>query len=396
MSHTFSTLLSKEPLLHTLRERKLEVPTPVQAEAIPAVLAGKNLIAESPTGSGKTLAYLLPICEKLDPNSKDIQALILAPTHELVMQITKEAELMTAAIGLFAEAMIGGVDVKRQLERLKKHPSILVATPGRLLELLEQRKVKVHAVRTLVVDEADRMLDRGFAEAIKQLSKRVLRDTQRLFFSATMPQAVVEMIRSFMDEEPVVIQTAAPEAKYSVLHFYLVSEARKKAETLRKLIRLLETKSAIVFVNTLERVEEIQSKLNYHNLECRLIHRETSKEERSRTLADFRKRAFPVLIATDVAARGLDIQGIETVIHFDPAIDADAYIHRSGRTGRMGAAGLVFSVITPNERFIVDKFAKKTGIPIIEKEMAFGELRDPKPKSEKPPRIHKKRTFGTK
>lgn len=394
MSQTFSSLLTIEPLLHKLAERKLSEATPIQGQAIPAVLSGKDVIAEAPTGSGKTLAYLLPICEGLDLAQKEIQALILAPTHELAMQIAKEAEQYAEALGLNAASVIGGVDVKRQLERLKKNPAILVATPGRLLELLEQRKVKVHMVKTLVVDEADRMLDAGFAKAVQQISKRVMRDTQRLFFSATLPSQVVQAIKSLMQNEPVLIQAGGPESQYSVLHFYLVSEPRKRADTLRRLLRLVNAKSAIVFVNTLEKVEEIQSKLAYHHLECRLIHRDTDKEERSRTLADFRKQAFPVLLATDVAARGLDIQGVECVVHFEPAIDADAYVHRSGRTGRMGAAGLVFSVITPQERFIIEKFSKKTGIPIIEKEMAFGELTGPKPP--KQPRVHKKRTFRTK
>ncbi|MGO0061563.1 DEAD/DEAH box helicase [Brevibacillus fluminis] len=394
MSQTFSSLLTTEPLLHKLAERKFVEATPIQANAIPAVLAGNDVIAEAPTGSGKTLAYLLPICEKLDPSIKEIQALILAPTHELVMQITKEAELYTGALGLGAASVIGGVDVKRQLDRLKKNPAIVVATPGRLNELLEQRKVKVHMVRTLVVDEADRMLDSGFSRAVQQISKRVMRDTQRVFFSATLPSVVVETIKSMMQKEPVLIQASGPDSKYSVLHFYLVSEPRKRADTLRRLIRLVNAKSTIVFVNTLEKVEEIQAKLAYHHLECRLIHRDTSKEDRSRTLADFRKQAFPVLIATDVAARGLDIQGVECVVHFEPAMDADAYVHRSGRTGRMGAAGLVFSVITPQERFIIEKFSKKTGIPIVEKEMAFGELKDPRPP--KQATVHKKRPFRTK
>jgi superfamily II DNA/RNA helicase len=249
-------------------------------------------------------------------------------------------------------------------------------------------------VRTLVVDEADRMLDAGFAKAVQQISKRVMRDTQRLFFSATLPGQVVQAIQSLMQKEPIIIQTGAPESKNSVLHFYLVSEPRKRADTLRRLLRLVNAKSAIVFVNTLEKVEEIQAKLNFHHLECSLIHRDTSKEERSRTLADFRKQTFPVLIATDVAARGLDIQGVECVVHFEPASDVDAYVHRSGRTGRMGAAGLVFSIIAPNERFIIEKFSKKTGVPIVQKEMAFGELTDPRPP--KQPSVHKKRTFRTK
>ncbi len=415
MSDTFSVFSLREPLAALLQERKLSVPTPIQREAIPAILNGHDVIAESPTGTGKTLAYLLPVCQNLDTQSKELQALILAPTHELVMQIAREAEAFVSTLGLTSAALIGGVDVKRQLDKLKQHPAVVVATPGRLKELLEMRKIKVHTVKTLVIDEADRMLDRGFAQAVLDISKRTLRDTQRLFFSATLPEEIVGMIRPHL-KEPVIVKANAPEFAAVVRHYYLVSEGRKKVDTLRRLLRLVNAASSIVFVNTLSKVEEIQDKLSYHHLECRLIHRDTSKEQRAQTIAAFRAKKFPVLIATDVAARGLDVEGVECIVHFDPATDADAYIHRSGRTGRMGAKGVVFSLIVPQERFILEKFAKQTGIPIEQREMEYGKLVDPtavkkRPAADKKPRsaagketpgerkrsdVHKKRPFGTK
>jgi len=373
---SFASLEIAEPLVELIKQRKIDSPTPVQAQAIPAMMAGKDLLAESPTGSGKTLAYLLPLCSRLDKENKEIQGLILAPTHELVMQIFREAEQLLAALDMHAVALIGGVDAKRQLDKLKTRPAVVVATPGRLKELLDQRKVKVHMVKTVVVDEADRMLDEGFAAPVREIMKRTMRDTQRVFFSATLPEAVMTMTKPFV-QEPVLIRAEAPESKMGVNHFVLVTEGRKKVETLRKLLRLVNARSSIVFVNTLEKVDDIVEKLKYHHLDCRLLHRDASKEERALTLQKFRNGEVPVLIATDVAARGIDIPGIECVVHFDPATDADAYIHRSGRTGRMGAAGLVFSIITPQERFIVEKFSKKTGILIEEKEMAFGGLVNP-------------------
>lgn len=379
MSISFSALINSEVLLAALQERKINNPTPVQEKAIPAILAGKDVLVESPTGTGKTIAYLLPICQKLRTDTKDVQALILAPTHELVMQIHREAELLLEKLGLTAVPLIGGVNPQRQLDKLKTNPAVIVATPGRLKELLEQRKVKIHEVKTVVVDEADRMLDQGFAGPVHDVMKRTLRDTQRLFFSATLPEAILNMVKPMVNE-PLVMRAEAPESKQGVLHFYLVDEGRNKVDNLRRLIRLVNAKSTIVFVNTIDKVDEIANKLEYHHLECRLLHRDTSKEERALTLERFRNHQFPVLIATDVAARGIDIPGVECIIHFDPATDADAYIHRSGRTGRMGAAGLVFSLITPQERFIVEKFSKATGIPIVEKAMAFGSLVDPEQK----------------
>jgi ATP-dependent RNA helicase DeaD len=394
---TFTALPIEESLVQHLKERKIERPTPVQAEAIPVIMDGKNVLVESPTGSGKTLAYLLPLCSRLDPTIKEIQGLILAPTHELVMQIYREAETLLAVRNLHAAALIGGVDARRQLEKLKSRPAVVVATPGRLKELLEQRKVKVHMVKTVVVDEADRLLDEGFSAPVRDVLKRTMRDTQRLFFSATLPESIIKILEPLV-KEPVIIKAKAPESKAGVLHFYLVTEARKKVDTLRRLLRLVNARSTIVFVNTLEKVEEIVSKLRYHHLDCRLLHRDASKEERAHTLQQFRSGAFPVLIATDVAARGIDIPGVECVVHFDPAADADAYVHRSGRTGRMGAAGLVFSIVVPQERFILEKFSKRLHLPIVEKAMAFGALVNPEEVTSKSRMgtIHKKRPFGTK
>ncbi len=398
MSTTFADLQLSEPLLQVLNERGMKSPTPVQSEAIPAVISGRDALVESPTGTGKTLAYLLPLFTRWDVSSKDLQVLILAPTHELVMQIAREAETLLAKTGGAVVPIIGGVDPKRQLERLKKHPSVIVATPGRLLELIDQRKVKVHTVKTVVIDEADRMLDQGFFGPVQDVLKRTMRDTQRLFFSATLPEAILGMVDPLV-KEPIVIRAKAPAQGHGVMHFYLVSEERKKVDTLRRLLRLVDAKASIVFVNEIERVDEIVAKLNYHHLECRLLHRDASKEERALTLQQFRAGKFPVLITTDIAARGIDIQGVECVVHFDPAADADAYVHRSGRTGRMGAAGLVFSIITPQERFIIRKFAKQTGVPIEEKAMTHGTLVNPdelsRPRTGSKP-IHKKRRFGTK
>lgn len=377
MSTTFADLHIGASLLQNLHERKMETPTPVQAEAIPVILEGKDAFIESPTGTGKTFAYLLPILSRMDLDKKDVQAIVLAPTHELVMQIAREAEGLLPSQDSAVLPLIGGVDVKRQIERLKKKPILIVATPGRLLELIDQRKLKVHEVKVVVVDEADRMMDAGFGKPVADVMKRTLRDTQRLFFSATIPTEVIQEA-SNLSRDAVVIRAAAPEGAAGVAHMYLVTDPRRKVDTLRRLLRLVNVRSSIVFVNQIEKVDEIVSKLNYHHLPCRLLHREASKEERARTIQQFRDGVFPVLITTDVSARGIDIPGVECVVHYDPAPDADTYVHRSGRTGRMGRAGLVFSVVTNQELFIVRKFAKQTGISITEKQMAYGALEAPK------------------
>lgn len=383
MSTFFSSIGLHEKLLQALQAAGISEPTPVQEQVIPAVLKGNNVIAESPTGTGKTLAYLLPICQKIDPDKKELQALILAPTHELVMQIHKEAEKLLSPLGLHTVALIGGVDPKRQLDKLKTHPVLIVATPGRLKELIDQRKVKVHTVKTIVVDEADRLTDAGFRGTVLEVQKRLMRDTQRLFFSATLTPEVMNDLQSIVTR-PTLIRIEPSKDNTQVLHFYLVSELRKKVDTLRRLIRLVNARRTIVFINHLDRVGEIRERLTYHHIDCRLIHRDTPKEERAKSIEDFRKGKFPVLLATDVAARGIDIPGVEAIIHFDPAADSDAYIHRSGRTGRMGAPGLVFSIVTKEQRFILEKFEKQTKIPIVERAMSFGALVDPKTVRKKP------------
>ncbi|WP_139488795.1 DEAD/DEAH box helicase [Brevibacillus dissolubilis] len=377
METTFNELLTRQAVLDWIQDSKFKQPTPVQAKSIPAVQSGRDVIAESPTGSGKTLAYLLPLLDKIDIESKDLQVLVLAPTHELAMQIYRVAEDLLTKLGGKAVALIGGADVKRQLDKLKTNPVLAVATPGRAKELLEARKLKVHNVKSVVIDEADRMVDKGFAGPTQDVLKRLLRDTQRLFFSATVPQQVLGMLQS-LTKDAQLIKAEKPASENEVFHFYMVSEGRKKVDTLRRLIRLVEAKKTIVFVNSIERVDEIQDKLTYHHLDSRLLHRETTKEDRAHAIQGFRDGKFPVLVVTDVAARGLDIPEVEMIVHFDPATDAESYIHRSGRTGRMGAAGLVFSIIVPQEKFIVDKFMRATGIPIEERYMSHGALLDPK------------------
>lgn len=380
---SFQSLELSDNLIQTLQTHHITEPTPIQAQTIPAILNGKNVIAAAPTGSGKTFAYLLPACQKIDPAKKELQVLVLAPTHELVMQISKEAEKLLSPQGLLVVPLIGGVDPKRQIEKLKQHPVLVVATPGRLRELIDQRKMKVHTVQTIIVDEADRLMDEGFKGTVADIQRRLLRDTQRLYFSATLSPQILSYLQSIV-QDPEIINVERAQDSEQVLHFYLLTEMRKKVDTLRRLIRLLDAKRTIVFINHLDRVDEIQERLTYHHIECRLIHRDTPKEERAKTIDDFREAKFPVLLATDVAARGIDIPEIEAVIHLDPAIDADAYIHRSGRTGRMNAAGLVFSIITPQQKFILDKFQKQTKIPIVEKAMSHGALVDPSSFRRKP------------
>lgn len=348
--------------------------TPIQREAIPVIKDGKDLIAESPTGSGKTLAYLLPIIEQIRTESNQIQALILSPTRELAMQILEEAKKWTEGSGIRSASFIGGADIKRQMEKLKSHPQIVVGTPGRILELANAKKMKLHEVKTIVIDEADQLLQIDFADAVKNIVKRTLKERQLLFFSATMPKQV-ESIGDELMNEPALIKVEANKGiQAKVEHSYIVCEKREKIDILRRIANLKELKKAMVFINESNKFEEIEAKLRYKGLKLEVLHGETRKTERERIIKQFREDRFPLLLTTDLASRGLDFAEVTHIIHFDLPEEYEKYLHRSGRTGRMGAAGNVISIITNREIGRLTAFSKKAGVPFQQKHLYKGKL----------------------
>jgi superfamily II DNA/RNA helicase len=352
--------------------------TSIQERSIPLILEGKDIIAESPTGTGKTLAYLLPILQRIDAGKKDIQAVILAPTRELVMQIHHEVQKFSEGSEITSASFIGGADMKRQIEKLKKHPSIVVGSPGRVLELIKSRKMKMHEVKTIVVDEADQMMDLGFMDTVKEVVKTTLKDRQLVFCSATIPASIAATAKELMHEAEVVRIERKDMAESTVEHIYVVCDKRDKVDTLRRLFRM-QTVKALVFVKETAHLDELISKLNYMGISADVLHGQASKTERETVINRFREGKFPLLLASDIAARGLDIEGITHVIHFDLPQELNQYIHRSGRTGRMGASGTVISILTKFEEGTIKAFGKKLGIPISRKSLYKGEIVDEKP-----------------
>jgi len=348
--------------------------TPIQREAIPVIRDGKDLIAESPTGSGKTLAYLLPIIEQIRTESNQIQALTLSPTRELAMQILEEVKKWTEGSGIRSASFIGGADFKRQMEKLKSHPQIVVGTPGRILELANAKKMKLHEVKTIVIDEADQLLQIDFADAVKNIVKRTLKERQLLFFSATMPKQVESIGDELMNEPALVKIEANEEIQAKVEHSYIVCEKRDKIDILRRIANLKELKKAMVFINESNKIEEIAAKLRFKGLKLEILHGETRKTEREKIIKQFREDRFPLLLTTDLASRGLDFAAVTHIIHFDLPEEYEKYLHRSGRTGRMGAAGNVISIITNREIGRMTAFSKKAGVPFQEKYLYKGEM----------------------
>ncbi|WP_336774496.1 DEAD/DEAH box helicase [Paenibacillus sp. MMO-58] len=371
---TWNDLGITKALGDKLEANNIKVPSAIQAEAIPILLEGRDVSARSQTGSGKTLAYLLPMLQQLNPSSGAIQAIILAPTQELAMQIVRVAEGYAEPLGLRVQQLIGGAAMKRQIEKLKLRPQIVIGTPGRIHELLKLRKLKLSDVRHIVIDEADQVFELGSTREVETILFAMSQERQLAFFSATYPEVMARFEGRWM-KDTVRIQIA-PEQRVSetIDNFYVVCDKRDKPDAARRIVRMLKPESALLFLNVTENIANWEAKLSYEGFSVETLYGDSDKQRRAATLARFREGKTQLLLATDVAARGLDIEGLPLVINLDPPIDADHYVHRAGRTGRMGRKGTVISLITPQERFIMDKFRKSLRIELPEKAMYKGEF----------------------
>ncbi|MBV5123958.1 DEAD/DEAH box helicase [Bacillus halotolerans] len=350
-----------------------EKPTPVQEQAAQLIMEGKDVIAESPTGTGKTLAYALPVLERIKPDQKHPQAVILAPSRELVMQIFQVIQDWKTGSELRAVSLIGGANVKKQVEKLKKnHPHIIVGTPGRVFELIQAKKLKMHEVKTIVLDETDQLVLPEHRETIKQIIKTTLRDRQLLCFSATLKKETEDVLRD-MTKEPEVLKVERSKAEAGkVKHQYIICDQRDKVKLLQKLSRL-HGMQALVFVRDIGNLSVYAEKLAYHHVGLGILHSEAKKMERAKIIKAFEQGEFPLLLATDIAARGLDIENLPYVIHADIP-DEDSYVHRSGRTGRAGKEGNVLSLVTRMEESKLKKMAKKLGVELSEAVYSGGNL----------------------
>jgi ATP-dependent RNA helicase DeaD len=372
--YTWNEIGINELLANKLAANGIVEPTDVQAETIPILLGGSNVSARSQTGTGKTLAYLLPLLQKLNSNSNAIQAIILAPTQELAMQIVRVAEAYAEPINIRVQQLIGGAALKRQVEKLKLRPQLVIGTPGRIHELLKLRKLRLNDVNNVVIDEADQVFQLGSTKEVEIILHSVGRDRQIAFFSATYPEQMARFEGRWMKNPERIQITPEHRVSQTIDNYYIVSDKRDKTDTARRLIRLLNPASALLFLNDTDNISNWESKLSYEGFTVEALYGDADKQRRAATLTRFRDGRCQLLLATDVAARGLDIEGLTLVIHLDPAADADHYVHRAGRTGRMGRAGTVVSIVTPQELFIMEKFRKQLGIDLSERTMFRGKL----------------------
>lgn len=377
MEATFDKLGINKNLIEGLKKENIHIPTAIQQAAIPPALENKDIIGQSITGSGKTLAYLLPIFQRLQTDKREVQAIILAPTHELAMQIYGVINILAknSDLPVRSASIIGRVKIDRQVEKLKEKPHIIVGSPGRILELIKMRKIGAHTVKTIVIDEADRLLDDANLSQVKDVIKTTLRDRQLMMFSATMSDKSIS-IASEMMKEPEIIKIEEELMNPNIEHMYIEVEQRDKVETLRKLIAAIKPEKAIVFLNKNEEIQEVTMKLQFHHIKAYGIYGNASKEERKKALEDFRNGKLQLLIASDIASRGLDIKNITHIFNLDIPETLKEYLHRAGRTGRTGNTGIVISIINDKELALLKKIEKLYNIEVKPKRLYNGKLLD--------------------
>ena len=362
MSINFETLADGR-LAQKLAAMGIVSPTDIQRTAIPIITAKRDLIAQSPTGTGKTLAYLLPIAARIDPEIRAAQAVIVAPTYELAAQIAKVAAGLTDNSEDVA-LLIGSAGKARQLDALKKKPRIIVGSIGRILEFIADKKLSVHHVKTLVFDEADRLIDEENIGIVERLIKSTLRERQILLFSAKIPDDTRNLAMPLMKDPEILQSKNVSELPENIRHYYIVVDLREKFGALRKLVHGREMAAAMVFVNRPFAIEKTADRLNFHKLSASPLYGAADKIRRKQALDDFRAGRTRLLVASDIGARGLDIDSLSYVINLDLPDGATGYLHRAGRCGRMGAAGEVYSIVTEGEVSKLDKIARKLGIEV--------------------------------
>lgn len=323
--------------------------TPIQAQSLPALLDGRDLIGQAPTGSGKTAAFGLGLLHRLDPAQIKLQALVLCPTRELADQVSKHIrKLATGIANLKLLTLTGGMPLGPQLASLAHAPHVVVGTPGRVQELLRKQALDLRDIRTLVLDEADRMLDMGFEEPIREIISKTPKDRQTLLFSATYPDAIRAIARNTMrDPQEVTVAGKADQAVIEQL-FFEVEPAQKPA-ALAGLLLEHDPESVVVFCNTRRDADEVASSLAHQGFSALALHGDMEQRDRDEVLVRFGNRSCNVLVASDVAARGLDIDDLGAVVNYELPTDPDVYVHRIGRTGRAGRSGLALSLCTPRE-----------------------------------------------
>jgi ATP-dependent RNA helicase DeaD len=346
----FEELGLSQATLKAVLTMGFEEATPIQAETIPLSLENKDLIGQAQTGTGKTAAFGIPLVEKIDVSKEAIQGIIIAPTRELAIQVSEELYKIGSGKRVRVLPIYGGQDISRQIRSLKKAPHIIVGTPGRVLDHINRKTMRLDTVNTVILDEADEMLNMGFIEDIESILSSTPSERQTLLFSATMPGPIQRMAEKFM-KDPQIVRVKTKELTMPLIEqYYLEVQERNKFDVLTRLLDIQSPELAIVFGRTKRRVDELSEALTLRGYTAEGIHGDLSQAKRLQVLRKFKEGTIDVLVATDVAARGLDISGVTHVYNFDIPQDPESYVHRIGRTGRAGKSGMALTFITPREK----------------------------------------------
>jgi ATP-dependent RNA helicase DeaD len=375
----FNELGLKPEILTALEELGYTEPTAVQEQAIPELLAGHDVIGQAQTGTGKTAAFGLPLLQYLDPGSPETQAIVLTPTRELCIQVTQALRAYAEHLDIEVVAVFGGAPIATQQSRLRRGAHVVVATVGRMMDLISRRSLVLTSARYVVLDEADEMLDLGFIEEVEKILRMCPSGRQTGLFSATIPAPVARLAEQYM-YEPVTISVTPKQLTVDAIEqAYVAVEPRKKTDRLIEVLRAEEPEQAIIFCRTKIGAAKLDRELADRGLRVKALHGDLSQGQRDGVMIQFKERGMPLLVATDVAARGLDIEHVTHVINYDMPNNTEIYVHRIGRTGRVGRTGRAITFVTPKQR---------DEIPRIEREArtAIGEWEPPEERIEHAPR----------
>lgn len=349
MYETFKELGVSPEILKAVEDMGFEEPSPIQKASIPLALTGKDLIGQAQTGTGKTAAFGIPILERIDVKQPGPQAIVLSPTRELAIQSAEEINHLAQYLPIHALPIYGGQDIERQFKALRKRPNIIVATPGRLMDHMKRGTIDLSHVQILVLDEGDEMVDMGFIDDIRTILAGMNEDRQTMFFSATMPGPIRELAETFLKEPELVKIKAATVTIDLIEQEYIELPDRQKFDALCRLLDMQDPELAIVFVRTKRRCDEVTEALKKRGYMAEGLHGDLSQQKRDTVVRQFKEGTIDILVATDVAARGLDISGVTNVYNFDMPQDPEIYVHRVGRTGRAGKTGLATTFVISRE-----------------------------------------------
>lgn len=350
MAVKFNEIGLKAPILKAAEAMGYEEMSPIQAQAIPVILEGRDIVGQAQTGTGKTAAFGLPMIQNLDPKNKDLQAIVLCPTRELAIQVSDEFHKFSKYLhGIRILPIYGGQDINRQIRALKGGVQIVIGTPGRVMDHMRRRTLKLDNVKMITLDEADEMLNMGFREDIETILKEVPAERQTLLFSATMPQPIYEITKNYQNNAELIRVVKKELTVPKIEQYYYEVKPKNKLDVLTRIIDMYDPKLSLVFCNTKKQVDELVLALQSRNYFAEGLHGDLKQQQRDRVMNSFRNGRTEILVATDVAARGIDVDDIEAVFNYDLPQDDEYYVHRIGRTGRAGRMGRAFNLVIGKE-----------------------------------------------